>query len=145
MAAVETGGRLHDSARELLRVAAGDRAVGEPRYVRGAVRRAYLTRWTTLLSVATQDALAATLVEDGAALLDTAQERVRSSEEVLLDGVGMGLSDMPAVRGPGNVMSYAWATSRMMPLFVVLAAWAIAWAGPVGGPWGGPWRPGPRS
>ena len=51
-AAVETGGRMNDGARTLLREAAAIRARAEPAVLRGAVSRTMLARWTTMVSVA---------------------------------------------------------------------------------------------
>ena len=69
-AAVETGGRMNDGARTLLREAAAIRARAEPAVLRGAVSRAMLARWTTMVSVAVQDALTATLVDEGTTILE---------------------------------------------------------------------------
>ena len=55
--------------------------------LRAVVCRAFHSRWTTLLSVATQDSLAASLVEEGVALLDGVgvASHALSSAEALLD------------------------------------------------------------
>ena len=68
--ATEVGGRFSKTARELLEVAAACRARGEPRALQPAAARRWCERWLTMLSVSAQDALAATLVDDGVALLD---------------------------------------------------------------------------
>ena len=47
-----------------------------------------LSRWKTLLSVVTQDCLAATLVEDGVAILDGAAGSRLSTFDLVMDGVG---------------------------------------------------------
>ena len=71
VAAFETGGRASDEVRELLWSAAADKAQTEPARLRSATCRALHSRWCALLSTAAQNALAATLVEDGTALLDS--------------------------------------------------------------------------
>ena len=85
VAAVEIGGRLHHAAKHLLRVAAHDRVSDEPPALRAAVGRAYLTRWRTFLSVATQDSIAATLCDDGVGILDGAAGSSPPAMEMLLD------------------------------------------------------------
>ena len=70
VAASETGGRLHEEGEKLLWSAAAHRAQSEPVRLRKAACRAFYARWCTLLSVAVQSALAATLVEEGVGLLD---------------------------------------------------------------------------
>ena len=78
-----------------------------PAILRAAVRRGSRHRWTTLLSVPTRDALAASLIEEGVALLDAAQGPVLSTHEVLLDlrvggpgQHGMGVCEEVAGIGP---------------------------------------------
>ena len=70
VAASETGGRLHEEGEKLLWSAAAHRARSEPVRLRKAACRAFYARWCTLLSIAVQSALAATLVEEGVGLLD---------------------------------------------------------------------------
>ena len=68
--AAEIGGRMSDDSRDLLRQLASARARSAPLLVRAAAKNAWLRRWTGMLGVAVQDALAATLVDDAVALLD---------------------------------------------------------------------------
>ena len=68
--AMEVGGRSSLAARHLLRVAAAARARTEPAPLRPAAARRWLARWQAMLAVAAQKALAASLVDDGAVLLD---------------------------------------------------------------------------
>ena len=68
--AMEVGGRISPAARHLLRVAAAARARSEPQPLRPAAARRWLGRWKAILAVAAQRALAASLVDDGAGLLD---------------------------------------------------------------------------
>ena len=79
VAAVEVGGRLHKSARQLLWSAAAFRARSEPPRLRAATCRAFHARWVILLSVVTQGSLAATLVEEGVSLLDGRRQRAVSA------------------------------------------------------------------
>ena len=81
---------MYAEARALLRSAAADRAAREPVCLRAAVCRAFHNRWTTLLPVVTQDALAASLVEEGVALLDGVgvASRAQSTADALLDHSG---------------------------------------------------------
>ena len=68
-AAVETGGRISPACRALLEQAASARARCEPAALRRAASHRWFCRWTTMLSVAVQDAVAATLVDDAPGLL----------------------------------------------------------------------------
>ena len=69
--ASETGGRLNRTGCKLLEDVAAVRARAEPAVLQSAAARAWRNRWTTLLSVCVQDALAATLVDDGSNWLET--------------------------------------------------------------------------
>ena len=68
--AMELGGRTNLSLRRLLRIAAAAKARAEPAPLRPAAARRWLGRWQAMLAVAAQRALAASLVDDGTALLD---------------------------------------------------------------------------
>ncbi len=70
-AGAETGGRLSHEAVRLLGELAAHKAASEPQALRAAAARAWRARWITMVSFVCQDALAATLVDDGVALLDT--------------------------------------------------------------------------
>lgn len=85
VAAVETGGCLHRDARELLKSAAADGARSEPARLQSIARRAFLARWRTLLSIATQDFLAATLAGEGASLLNATPGAATTTPDLLLD------------------------------------------------------------
>ena len=69
-AGIEVGGRMSQAAHKLLRDLAKARAESEPRVLRSSVARAFRARRVMLILVAAQDALAATLVNDGVSLLD---------------------------------------------------------------------------
>ena len=68
--AAEVGGRMSRASWELLRALATARARSAPPLVRTSARVAWLRRWATMLGVAIQDSLAATLVDDGVVALD---------------------------------------------------------------------------
>ena len=85
-AGVETGGRLSKEAIHLLTVLSAHRASFEPQALRAAAARAWRARWVTMVSTVCQDALAATLVDDGVSLLDVAQSSEPTSVDVWLDG-----------------------------------------------------------
>ena len=84
--AMEVGGRLSEASLDLLRRLAGARARSTPGPLRASARAAWLGRWVTMVSVAAQDALAATLVDDAVLLLDGADGEVPSEVSVWLDG-----------------------------------------------------------
>ena len=64
----EVGGKLNREAKELLDAAAHHKAQQEAAALQEAVCRALRARWATLLAVATQNALASTLVNEGPGL-----------------------------------------------------------------------------
>ena len=70
VAGMEVGGRLSREALDLLDAAAKHEARLEPRVLRRYAERAWRERWVAMLAVAGQDAVAATLVQEGVALLD---------------------------------------------------------------------------
>ena len=63
--ASEVGGRLNSTGCQLLKVAAAHRAEREPEALRSQAARNWESRWLCFLAVATQDAIASTLVDDG--------------------------------------------------------------------------------
>ena len=73
-----------------MKVAAAHRADREPAALRGQAARNWESRWLSFLSVATQDALAATLVSDGSRFLDGFACPEVLSVDVWLDGRGSG-------------------------------------------------------
>ena len=84
-AATEVGGRFNAAARELLEIAAIARARNEPIALRPAAARRWKARWLTLLAVAAQGALAATLSNDGALLADGADGPAPAPANAWLD------------------------------------------------------------
>ena len=82
--AAELGG-LNHSSYELLQAAAARKAASEP-WVAGKQQGAWRARWITMLSVAIQDRVAATLAAGGARLLDAATGSPPASADVWLDG-----------------------------------------------------------
>ena len=86
VAGMEVGGRMSQEALQLIDVAAVHRAQSEPRALRRQAARAWRARWLTLLGVAGQDALAATLVQEGHKVLDAVVGTEPSGTDVWLDG-----------------------------------------------------------
>ena len=82
--ACTTGGAWNRTALELVAADADARARGEVTALRGSARRAWQQRWTCMLSVSVQDSLAATLVNDGASLLDVSAAKQPLGLEVWL-------------------------------------------------------------
>ena len=78
-------------ARELLRSAAAARAQTDPAPLRKQAARAWEARWTTLLAVVAQNSLAATLVQEGVALLDAPGAAEPVATDVWLDSDRVGL------------------------------------------------------
>ena len=83
--AVEVGGRFSETSLDVLRRLAGAKARSAPEALRAAARAAWLSRWATLLSVAVQDALAATLVDDAVLPLDGVDGEAPPAAAVWLD------------------------------------------------------------
>ena len=83
--AMEVGGRMSTSTRQLLRQLARAKARAAPAALRAAARTAWVARWTSLLSVAAQSALAATLVDDAVVVLDGTDGATPSHADVCLD------------------------------------------------------------
>ena len=99
---METGGRFSRECLDFIDSAAGFKAQQDPRPLRRQASRAWRTRWTTLLSVAAQDAIAATLVQDGTKLLDAAPGEAPTAVDLWLDhpfGCGGGWAQEEADGG----------------------------------------------
>ena len=90
VAAVETGGRLCQEALDLIGTAAWARAQDDPSPLRRHTTRGWRARWLAMLSVASQGALAATLVSDGSHLLDAAVGEAPEPVQVWLDAPRSG-------------------------------------------------------
>lgn len=84
--ATETGGRFNRTAKTLIADAARARARSEPRVLERAAARGWMTRWITMLAVAAQDALAATLVNEGVGQLDGVDGYAPLAVDIWLDG-----------------------------------------------------------
>ena len=83
--ASEVGGRLSATCSSVIRRLAAARARESPTPLRPAAGAAWARRWTGLLSVAIQDSVAATLVDDVPAELDGADGVAPSDVGVWLD------------------------------------------------------------
>ena len=68
--ACETGGRWSQQCANIVALLAAFRARAAPRHLQLSARIGFESRWWALLSVAQQDALAASLVDDGIVALD---------------------------------------------------------------------------
>ena len=84
--ACEVGGRWSATCRSVLRRLAAARARTSPPALQGPARAAWLCRWSSLLSVTQQDAIAATLVDDVPLELDDADAVQPLEVAVWLDG-----------------------------------------------------------
>ena len=84
--ACEVGGRWSEASLTLLRGLAAARAREAPFPLRRATAGAWRARWLARLSVAQQDALAATLVDDGVVALDAPGAAGPSDVDVWVDG-----------------------------------------------------------
>ena len=72
--ACETGGRWSKQCLDTIRALAHAKAREAPHRLRRAAALAWERRWTAMLSVTVQSALASTLVDDAPRLLDAADE-----------------------------------------------------------------------
>ena len=68
--ACETGGRWNDTTADVVRKLAVARAREAPSHLRFAAALGWQRRWWSMIAVAAQDSLAATLVDDAVVLLD---------------------------------------------------------------------------
>ena len=91
-AAIEVGGRLSKEARDVLKELARARSLSEPLALRAAVARSLRSRWLTMVSVISQDALAATLLNDGVAFLDAPTCPMPHSVDLWLNDARFGAS-----------------------------------------------------
>jgi len=96
--AAETGRRLNPEANELLAAAAAHQAQSEAAPLRGAVRQASRARWSMLHSAALQDALAATLTNDGTCLLTGVDGPPPSAIDLWLDEPTLASGTVAAAR-----------------------------------------------
>ena len=83
---MEVGGRLSQSGGRLLKALAAARSGSEPKALRAACNRARRARWAAMASTAIQNALAATLVNDGLGSLDGADAPSPSLTELWQGG-----------------------------------------------------------
>ena len=83
--ACETGGRWSAACHDVVTQLATARARAAPNHLQLSARLAYEARWWAILSCAQQDALAATLVDDGILLIDGHDGMAPELVEVLVD------------------------------------------------------------
>ena len=84
--ALETGGRMNRTALEFLDQAAAAKARSAPGPLRASMARVWRSRWVTMASIAAQDALAATLIQNGEQQLDGADGSESLAGEAWIDG-----------------------------------------------------------
>ena len=99
VAAVEVGGRWGGDAPWLIRSLAEFKARSYPKIIRRRTERAWQSRWWTLLSVAAQDTLAASLLNDGVFRIGDIVAEPLEIEEVIYDASReetLEVSRMPA-------------------------------------------------
>ena len=84
--ASEIGGRWSDTSLDFVRRLAAAKAAGAPPPLREATATALQARWWALLAVATQDALAATLLGDAPHLLHGNPAEEEPLGRLLLEG-----------------------------------------------------------
>ena len=87
----EVGGRWSEDAARLIQDMAFARSREAPRKLRSSAVVAWRKRWWTMLSVATQDTLAATMVNDRVEILDAADGEAPELTEVLVEAAAGGL------------------------------------------------------
>ena len=83
--ACETGGRWSEVAADTIAQLAVFHARAAPRHLQLSTRLASESRWWALVSCAQQDALAATLVDDGVIVLDGHDAAAPELAELLVD------------------------------------------------------------
>ena len=86
LAAAEVGGWLSQESFELLDAAAQCRSQHDPLVLHRHATCAGLARWIGMIAVSAQDALAATLIQEGLGILDAVAETVPDAAEVWADG-----------------------------------------------------------
>ena len=95
--ACEIGGRWNGEALRFVRQLADQRAAAAPVLLRGSARQAWANRWWGLLSIAVQDALAATLCREGHLALGgpTANEDIPLADVLLAAAPATAPSRLP--------------------------------------------------
>ena len=106
--ACTTGGAWNNTALDVLAEAADARARSEVPVLRTTARRAWCQRWTGMLSVCVQSSLAATLVNDGASLLEGSPQ----DQPLSLD-VWLGASCGPAAAAAASTVAAATVPSSV--------------------------------
>ena len=92
---------MNKQSRELLKTLTAFRAQSEPRVLQAQAARIWEQRWLTLLGVSIQDALAATLVNEGVLLSSCSICPEPLSVDVWLDGL-RSYDTMPTTREGNN-------------------------------------------
>ena len=119
---------MSKTAVALAEAAAGAKVRSDPPVLQRTAARAWRSRWLTMLSVAVQDALAATLVDEGLTMLDADDSKPPLSVEVWLDG--RSAAAVSKAREVGAAQEEDKTAAAATP---VAAAAAVAAAAPTGG------------
>ena len=114
VAASEVGGRLNSAGCQLLKIAAAHRAETEPEPLRSQAARNWESRWLCFLAVATQDAIASTLVDDGPRFSGGHGCVEPLSVDVWLDGGG-GVGEYKATIHQKRYCNDRWRNWRGIP------------------------------
>ena len=83
--ACETGGRFSEACRDLMKELVASKVRESLEILCASLAAGWYSRWWAILSVASQDALAASLSEASLRLLDAADGLVPTIDDVLLD------------------------------------------------------------
>jgi len=86
--ACEVGGRWSATCLETVRQLAAARARAAPQHLRRSAQLAWTARWWAMLSIAAQNTLAATILDDAVPVLDGFDGEEPALTDVLLDGGG---------------------------------------------------------
>ena len=100
VAGTELGGRMNNDALELLDAAAYARAQSEPRALQKQAARAWRARWLTMLGVAAQSTVAASIVSEGWGGFDAKCGPQPSGVDVWLDDVWRSFNNDRRSRSP---------------------------------------------
>ena len=83
--ACEVGGRWSEQCQNVIEQLAYARSREAPHFLQVAAKHAYASRWWALLSCAQQDAVAATLIQDGVVLFDRCDSPLSDITDLLSD------------------------------------------------------------
>ena len=102
----EVGGRWSETCGWFVRALAAFRARAAPRALRRSAEHAWQARWWALLSVAPQDALASTFVDDAPRVLHKWSAHFRAFGDLLRDAE-------PVLAPSAGAQVESWGASRL--------------------------------